>query len=62
MGLDWMLHGSRPKAGCEEQFRRINKKLNALESDESLTEEEKKCCRASCLRDPRAEPIQLIAG
>ena len=36
MGLDWMLHGSRPKAGCEEQFRRINKKLNALESDESL--------------------------
>ena len=65
MGLDWMLHGSRPKAGCEEQFRRINKKLNALEADESLTEEEKKPLRRdleAALEQVAVTPFQVIGA
>lgn len=38
MGLDWMLHASKPKPGCEKQFHRINEKLAALGEDEQRTD------------------------
>lgn len=65
MGLDWMLHGSKPKPGCEPQYRRINEKLSALDEDESLSVEEEKQLRTdleAALESVSISPFQVIGA
>ena len=65
MGLDWMLHGSKPKPGCEPQYRRINDKLNALNADASLTDDKKKKLRTdleAALEQVAITPFEVIGA
>src|SRR4051812_36833825 len=65
MGLDWMLHARKPKPACEDQFRCINDKLNALDDDESLSVEEEKQLRRDlelALEQVSISPYQVIGA
>ena len=65
MGLDWLLHGSKPKTGFEKQFHRINDKLNALKSDEKLPDDKKKQLRSDlelALKSVSISPFEVIGA
>lgn len=65
MGLDWMLHSSKPKAGCETQFHRINDKLNALNADAAINDDKKKKLRSdleAALEQVAVLPFQVIGA
>ncbi len=65
MGLDWMLHGSKPKPGYEKQFHRINDKLAALETDAGLADDKKKQFRSDlelALKSVSISPYEVVGA
>lgn len=65
MGLDWMLHGHVPKPGREEQYRRIKDKLDRLELDDEVPENQRKPLRRdleAALEQEALSPFEVIGA
>jgi hypothetical protein len=65
MGLDLMLDAHKAKPGCEEQYRRIKDKLNALEADEGIGLEESEVLRndlETALTQVSISPFEVIGA
>ena len=65
MGLDWMLNGHVPKTGHEEQYHRIKNKLDRLDLDNQVAENQRKLLRRNleaALEQETQSPFEVIGA